>query len=51
MTRYFKKYIHLDNTKVESIGTGKIENIIFDGINNRVQLNVEFLINASVDVL
>lgn len=51
MTKYFKKYIHLDNTKVESIGTGKIENIVFDGINNRVQLNTAFLINASVDVL
>ena len=51
MTKYFKKYIHLDNTKVESIGTGKIENIVFDVINNRVQLNTEFLINASVDVL
>jgi len=51
MTKYFKRYTNLDNTKVESMGTGKMENIVFDWINNRVQLNTELLINASVDIL
>jgi len=49
--KYLKKYIHLDNTRVESIGTGKMENIIHDGANHWAELNTELLINASVDVL
>lgn len=32
--KYFNKYIHLDNTKTEAIGTGKMQNILFDWIHN-----------------
>ncbi len=33
--KFFEQYIHLENTKVEAIGTGKMQNIIFEWINNR----------------
>lgn len=51
MRQYFKKYIHLDNNKVETIGTGKMETIVSEWIENWIELNMELLINASVDVL
>ncbi|MCX6824641.1 MAG: ABC transporter ATP-binding protein [candidate division SR1 bacterium] len=35
---YFKQYLNLDNTKTEKIGTGKMQNIIFEGIRNRIAI-------------
>ncbi len=36
--KYFEKYIHLDNTQTEKIWTGKMQNIIFEWIGNRVEI-------------
>ncbi|AHB41843.1 Lipid A export ATP-binding/permease protein MsbA [candidate division SR1 bacterium RAAC1_SR1_1] len=49
--KYFEKYIHLDNTKVETIGTGKMQNIIFDGISNRVGLVNDLFVAILVEIL
>ncbi len=36
--KYFEKYIHLDNTRTEKIWTGKMQNIMFEWIGNRVDI-------------
>lgn len=51
MNHYLKKYIHLDNTKVESIGTGKMETIINQWIDKRLELNMSLSVNVIVDFL
>lgn len=36
--KYLEKYIQFDNTQTEKMGTGKMQNIIFEWINNRMTI-------------
>lgn len=49
--KYLWKYIHLDNTGVEAFGTGKMSNIIFEGIWNRTNMLGRTIIAIVVEVI
>jgi len=49
--KYLWKYIHLDNTWVEAFGTGKMSNIIFEGINGRTAIVGNSVVAIIVEVI
>lgn len=49
--KYLEKYIHLDNTWVEAFGTGKMSNIIFQGIDGWASIIGDSLIAVVVEII
>jgi len=49
--KYLWKYIHLDNTKVEAFGTGKMSNIIFEWTGNRSNLLSRTFVSILVEII
>lgn len=49
--KYLGKYIHLDNTWIESFWTGKMNNIIFEGIGNWAMILKEPVVDICIEFI
>lgn len=50
-TDFFEKYLHFDNNRTESIGTGKINSIVARGVEGWINIIYDILPNVIAEIL